>query len=196
MKILVIHTLFVLIALNAGRLLAQNNNFGVYNNYEDYKIGKVTLACKCNSSDKIKLNHFFSKNHIALIKDGKNYRFSKDSIFGYRDCKQNDYRFYKERDKEYKIVENKSIVIYVADVALTSANGKAREFVKKYFFSTSLTSPILPLDATNLKRAFPDNLKLHSLLDLDFYSESDIAGYDTIHKTYKVNFLLSQTIAK
>lgn len=196
MKNKVIRTLFFLIVLNAGRLLAQNNNFGVYYNYEDYKAGKVSLAGNCNSSDKIKLHHSFSCKYVDVVQDGKKYRFSKDSIFGYRDCKQNDYRFYKKRDKEYEIVENKSIVIYVADAAITSANGKAREFIKKYFFSTSITSPILPLTINNLKRAFPANIKFHNLLDMEFYSRTDVSVFDSTHKMYKVNFLLSQSITK
>lgn len=186
--------LFLLIALTTIKLLAQNNNFGVYYNYEDYKTGKLSFIVNCSShSNKIRLHHFFSGNYIDVIKDEKKYKFSKDSVFGYRDCKQNDYRFYEERDKEYKILENKTIIIYVADVAVTSANGKAREFVKKYFFSTSLTSQILPLTAINLKKSFPDNLKFHNMLDIEFYSANDILSYDIIHKMYKVNFLLSQS---
>jgi hypothetical protein len=170
---------------------------GIYMNSKDYKGNKLSYEVSCDSSSgKIRLNHFLSKNYIDVFKNEKKIQLFKDSIFGYRDCKQNDYRFYTERDKEYQIAENKTIVIYVADVAVTSANGKAREFVQKYFFSTTLNSTILPLTVTNLKKAFPDNLKFHNKLDLEFSSENDISTFDDVHKMYKVNYLLSQSVKK
>jgi len=100
----------------------------------------------------------------------------KDSTFGYRDCKQNDYRFYREYDHEYQILETKSII-------------------SSYFFSTTLNSEILPLTVANLKRTFPGNLKFHDKLNTEFNGATDIAVYDNEHKMYKVNYLLSQTTA-
>src|SRR5882724_2364424 len=97
-----------LVVFSFCKLFAQQPNFGIYNSWPDYNAGKLSLTCNCNSSsDKIKLHHFFCKNYIDVLMDGKSYRFGKDSIFGYRDCGQNDYRFYYECDKEYKIVEKK-----------------------------------------------------------------------------------------
>jgi len=167
---------------------------GIYMNYQDYKSNKLSYEVSCDSSSgKIRLNHFLSKNYIDVFKKEKKIQLYKDSIFGYRDCKLKDYRFFTERDKEYQIVENKTIVIYVADVAATSINGKARELVQNYFFSTTLNSEILPLTVSNLKKAFPDNVKFHNKLDLEFYSEKDITAYDDIHKMYKVNYILNQS---
>ena len=168
---------------------------GIFINYQDYKGNKLSYEVNCDSSSgKIKLNHFLSKNYIDVFKKGKKIQLYKDSIFGFRDCHQNDYRFFTERDKEYQILENKTIVIYVADVAVTSANGKAREFVKKYFFSTTLNSAILPLTISNLKNSFPDNVKFHNKLDQEFSSEKDISTFDNNNKMYKVNYLLSQSV--
>ena|ERR1035437_3221627 len=168
---------------------------GIYMNSKDYKSNKLSYEVSCDSSfGKIKLNHFLSKNYIDVFKRGKKIQLYKDSIFGFRDCHQNDFRFFTERDKEYQIIENKTIVIYIADVAVTSANGKARELVQNYFFSTALNSAILPLTISNLKKAFSDNLKFHNKLDQEFNSEKDIPSYDDIHKMYKVNYLLSQSV--
>src|ERR1035437_7181868 len=152
---------------------------GIYMNYQDYKSNKLSYEVSCDSSSgKIRLNHFLSKNYIDVFKKEKKIQLYKDSIFGYRDCKLKDYRFFIERDKEYQIVENKTIVIYVADVAVTSANGKAREFVENYFFSTSLNSTILPLTVTSLKKTFPDNLKFQNKLDLELSSAKDVYSFD------------------
>ena len=183
---------FVLLTTTAVELLAQKPNGGIYKTYQDYQIGIPSIVCNCNT-DKIKLNHFFAKNYIDVINHGKKLRFNKNSLFGYRDCKQNDFRFFNERDKEYKIVENKSIVIYVADFAVISSSGKTRELIPKYFFSTSLTSAIQPLTVLNLKKAFPDNLKFHDLLDIAFGDGTSISVYDMENKMFKINFLLSKS---
>ena len=97
-------TTFILVTVLSQYLFAQNNSSGIYKTWQDYKANKLSITCNCNSSDKIKLHHFFSKNYIDVIEGGNKFRLYKDNIFGYRDCKQNDYRFYKEGDKEYKII--------------------------------------------------------------------------------------------
>src|SRR5476651_269177 len=90
---------------------------GVYMNWQDYKNDKLSYILNCDSSSgKIKLNHFLSKSYIDVIQGEKKTRLCKDSIFGYRDCKQNDYRFFKNNDEEFLIKENKTMVIYVSDV--------------------------------------------------------------------------------
>ena len=185
--------IFILIILLFGKLFAQNNTSGVYYNSSDYKDGKLSLSLSCvSSSDKISLHHFFSGDRIDVIKDEKKYTFSKDSIFGYRDCKQDDYRFYKEDDKEYKILENKTLVIYIADVAVTSANGKARELVPSYFFSTALNSAILPLTVQNIKNALQCNNKLACMIDKEFGNGNEISIFDVENKMYRVNYILSK----
>src|ERR1035438_3752385 len=89
---------------------------GIFINYQDYKGNKLSYEVNCGSSSgKIKLNHFLSKNYIDVFKKWKKIQLYKDSIFGFRDCHQNDYKLFTERDKEYQILENKPIIIYVAD---------------------------------------------------------------------------------
>ncbi|MGZ4056891.1 MAG: hypothetical protein ACXVPY_05530 [Bacteroidia bacterium] len=178
--------------------IAQNTSSisgsGIYMNWQDYKNDNLSYIINCDSSSgKIRLNHFLSKNYIEVIQEEKKTRLSKDSIFGYRDCKQNDYRFFKNNDEEFLIKENKAIVIYISDVPVTTSTGKAINLVPRYFFSAGLNSEIFPLTIINLKKAFPDNLKFHDMLDLEFNSIKDISAYDEIHKMYKVNFLLTQS---
>lgn len=170
--------------------VAQNNSYGIYMSWQNYEEGKLSEALSCSSaSDKIRLNDFFSKNYVTIIHDGKEGRFSKDSIYGYRDCKQHDFRFYYN-NKEYQILENKSIVIYGADVPVTSSSGKSTVLVRSYFFSTALNGDILPLTILNLKKAFPGNVKFHDALDVTFGEGTTISAYDNDHKMYKVNYLI------
>lgn len=168
---------------------------GIYMNSQDYKNDKLSYILNCDSSSgKIKLNHFLSKNYVDVIQGGKKTRLLKDSIYGYRNCKLKDFRFFKNNDEEFLILENKSILIYISDVPVTSSNGKTINLVPCYFFSAGLSSEILPLTVINLKRAFPNNLKFHDMLDLEFNSVKDVSRYDDGHKMYKVNFLLTQSI--
>lgn len=63
-----------------------------------------------------------------------------------------------------------------------------------YFFSLTLESEILPLTLFNLQQVFKDNVKIYQTLELRFASrEEDLILYDTIHKTYKVNYWLAQS---
>lgn len=165
-------------------------------NSRDYENNKLSYGINCDStSRKIKLNHFFSKNYIDLIWGEKKIQLYKDSIFGYRDCKQNDFRFYNNYDHEYLILENKYMILYEADLPEPTSDGRRNQLVPNYFFSTSLTSAIIPLTLINLKKAFPDNIKFHSLLDIEFEGDKKLTTFDDTHKMYKINYLLHFTIA-
>ena len=190
-----IGTTIFLIAFTVCKLLAQNNISGIYLNWQDYKEGKLSFTINCDSSSgKIKTNCIFSQNHITIIRNGEKTKLNKDSIFGYRDCKQNDFRFKTNDDREYQILENKNIIIYVAYVGVPAPSGKGNELIKKYLFSTSLASEILPLTVINLKRSTKGNLKFHDSLDVEFPDGNGISNFDSGHNMYKVNFLLSQSI--
>jgi len=148
-----------------------------------------------SSSGKTKTGCLFSQHHIAVINGGKKIELNRDSVFGYRNCKQVDFRFYENDDKEYQILENKSMVIYSAAVRKNSSDGKTFMLVPAYFFSRTLSSEILPLNVNNLKRVFPDNHKFHDSLDVEFHNDNNISTFDAVHKMYKVNYLLGQSLA-
>jgi hypothetical protein len=186
--------LIVLLLLNAksysqtSRIIGYS---GIYMTLQDYEEGKLSFEANCDSSSrKIKLHHFFSGKYVDIIRNDKKYRLSKDSIFGYRDCKGYDYRFYENYDHEYQIEEAKSIVIYSVLMADPTYTGKGVKLVRTYFFSKTINSAIMPLTVRNLKQIFPRNAMFCNLLDTD----EDVITYDTIHKMYKVNYLMSLSI--
>ena len=189
------HTIGVifLLVINAFELFSQNEGYGIYKTPQDYKERK--LVCEITVG-KIKTHEFLSGKYIDIIKDGKKYQFCKDSIFGYRDKNKNDYRFYKNHGREYKILESKTLTIYVADVPLYSSSGKYLKTIPSYFFSTSLDSEIIPLTLLNLKKAFPDNMKFHDMLDLEFGGGEPLCSYSTTDKMYKINLLINKSILK
>lgn len=173
---------------------AQNDIYQIYKNWQDYKSGLPAYTLNCHSSkEKIKLHHVFAKNYIDIIKDGVKKRLYKDSIFGYADCKQITYRFYKSYDEEYRILENKGIVIYLSYVKVSPYNAKSIRLAPAYFFSAGLNTPVYPLTVLNLKKAFPDNVKFHDMLDVAFGDGTPVYSYDAEHKMYSINFLLNNS---
>lgn len=173
--------------INAFRLLGQDSTYGIYKSAEDYKNKNLSCEIEASSPGKIKLHHFFSGKYVDIIRGGEKYRFYKDSIFGYCNCKNEDFRFYKTYDEEYRILENKDIVIYLSYVIVSPYNAKHIQIAPAYFFSRTIDSKILPLTVLNLKKAYPENLKFHDMLDMEFGNEGINA-----EDTFKINQLLKQ----
>jgi hypothetical protein len=155
----------------------------VYLSWQDYNAGKLTPE---NGQCKIKKHKTFNKKYIYVIVDGKNTRYNKDSIFGYKD-EHFTYRYYNK--EEYLIKEKGEIMIYV--FYELESGPKNYVFKPHFYFSKDAASSIAPLSVINIKRAFPDNFTLHHYLDIEFYGK-DIAAYDNENNTYKINNLLKR----
>ena len=133
--------LLLLFILTIKITVAQNAVAGIYLSANDYLNGKLSYA----SSEKIKLKTFFNKPYLTIDTGNSTIKLYKDSIFGYRDNNKNDYRFNKADERAYRIVENKSKVIYIADVPVLNSKGNAIQLVPKYIYSNALTTTIQPL---------------------------------------------------
>ena len=164
---------------------ANNIHSEIYMSAKDYQDKKLSLEINCDSTKhKIKLHDFFSKPYIDVIHEGKKYHYMKDSIFGYRDCDGDDFRFDDKR--EYQIIESDSITIYRIQLA---QGGKGR-IVSEYYFSSKLDGKIFNLTSGNVKAAYPINHKFHDTLDMQFKDGMNLSDYDSFHKTYKIVRLL------
>jgi hypothetical protein len=192
-----------LVVMNTSPISSQNSSSeidcsicGIYVSGEDYAKHNLAYSFNCESSGKIKLHHFFSGRHIDIVMGGKKTRLDKDSIFGYRNCKNEDYRFYKTYDEEYQILENKGIIIYLSYVKVSSYNAKGIQLAPAYFFSRTIDSEILPLTISNLKKALPDNYTFQSMLSFEFGGGEALYAYSATDKMYKVNVLLNKSNLK
>ncbi len=188
--------ILVLSTLNTLSSYAQGAGLGIsgiYMNSREYSAGKLSLSFSCNSSAKIKLHHTFAGKYAEVINGGMKTRLYKDSIFGYHNSDNEDYRFYKSYDEEFRILESKGIVIYSSYVRASSPTGKKNDLALTYYFSKTIDSEILPLTVWNLKRAFPGNIKLHELLDLEFGSGKPLSTYLAKDKIYLINYLLNKS---
>ncbi len=132
-------------------LSAQTTVTGIYLSAADYINNKVSFETSLDNKTKIKLNTFVNKPYITIINNGKETRLSKDSIFGYSDSKQINFRYNKEDKRFYKIIENKVKVVYSTAVPVLTPKGNALQLTTRYYYSNTLTSAILPLTNNSKK---------------------------------------------
>ena len=130
---------------------AQTTVTGIYLTAADYINNKVSFETSPDNKTKTKLNTFVNKPYITIINNGKETRQNKDSIFGYRDSKQNNFRYNKEDERFYKIIYNKDKVVYSTALPVLTSKGNALQLTTQYYYSNSLTSAILPLTNTSKK---------------------------------------------
>lgn len=184
--------LILTFCIHATAVFSQTDKSGVYLNYADYQLHKLTYEIDCKrETHKIRLNAFFGKPFITVIHQGKRYTYQKNDIYGFRDCSNTDYRFFKKQD--FKIEESGPIAIYSQKV--TKSTGRSLTQFNTYYFSKSQNSEILALTVENLKPAFPENHKFHDLLDANFKNNDPASTYDAFHKIFKVNHLYTISIA-
>ncbi len=193
MKNSIIILFFTMIIVMTNSVTAQNitdglkTKSGVYMSFADYTASKLNLEVDYTTEKhKIKVIDFFNKSEINVIHKDKKYTYKKSEIYGIRDGKGNDYRFYN--DLEYLISQTDTIYIYKKESTEHVGGGKNHHTtqVTKYFFSKTGNSEILALTKENLKKTFPENHKMHDALEMMFKSDSELTEYDNFHKSYKV----------
>lgn len=160
--------LFCLFYLATFFAAAQNS--GIYLNASDFTAGKLTYEINCSTEKhKIKLNEFLNQDYITVVHDKQPYKLQKKEIFGYKDCDNLTYRF---SDKSHYLILNptEEIILYKHTIDAS----KNQEAEVHYYFSISGAGEIQTLTLINLKKAFPENHKLHDALDAEFKSDGSI----------------------
>jgi hypothetical protein len=169
---------------------AQNNLSGVYLSQGDFENNKLTYASNAASgTNKIRFNEFFEKPFITVNHNGKKEQLFKDDIFAYKN-KGNIVRTWNFTT--YNFVEKGPIWIYYKDFNVSQGKGVRKE--KKYFYSNSGSSEIIPMTINNLKKSFPGKHLFHDFLDAQFRSNTELSYYDSFEKKYKINHLLETTV--
>ncbi len=171
-------------------LFALAQTSGVYLSASDFASGKLTYEINCSTEKhKIKLNEFLQQDYITVVHDKKPHKLQKKEIFGYKDCDNITYRF---SDNGHYLILNptEEIVLYKHTV---EASKNQKEAVHHYFSLTG-AGQVQALTLMNLKKAFPDNHKLHDALDAQFKSDEQLAQFDSFHKMYKINRLYTASL--
>lgn len=179
--------------LMASTATAQTKPAGLYSTADDFQQQKITYALDCsNGKDKLKLNDLFGSSKGYIISKGEKHSFTKRSVYGYRTCKNENYRFFK--NTAYRIVDTAEFYIYYRNMQAGPNKGKGTLRADTYFFSTQANNTIQLLTLDNLKKAFPGNRSFQYALDAHFRSDKDLAAWDAYGKTYKVKYLYEQTL--
>lgn len=159
----------------------------MYNNAADFKSGKLTYEINCSTEKhKIKLNEFLSKDYITVIHDKQPHNLVKKEIFGYKDCNGLTYRFID--NIQFEILNPTEEILIFKHVKAASKNQQAEIH---YYFGLVGSDQVAKLTLDNLKLAFADSHKLHDALDAEFKSDYELTLYDSFHKMYKINRLLT-----
>jgi hypothetical protein len=165
---------------------------GVYLTLDDYNAGKLTYDIDCSmEKQKIKLHDFLAKPYMDVYYKGEKIRLEKNNVYGFKDCHDQTFRFFD--NMEYKLVEAGKIVLYTQDQMILSEKSGKSSYT--YFFSTTSNGPVKFLSNINLKAAYPENTTFHNLLD-EKINSLNIAEYDSLKKTYRVNLLFLESERK
>ena len=185
-KLKIILALMVVLSLSSSA----KSQSGIYMHLSDYKTNRLTCERTGENATRVYVHDFFwHMPTIKVVNDGKKYTYKKNEVYGYRDCNNDVYRFYK--NTEYRIVEAGNIYIYVQEKNI--AQSKGYKVVNAYYFSTTADGAILPLTRGNVKNAFKSNDKFCDLVD-QYFGRDEVYAYDRQHNTFKINYVYSKTI--
>lgn len=164
-------------------VLGQLESSGVYESIADFEKGKLKYGIDCEKEKhKIKRTDYYQKGYIKVVHRDTVFTLSKDSVFGYRDCKGNSYRFIDGRS--YTILNpSEYILLYKHEIRQHKRTGV------HYVFSRGAQGSIMKLTRENLKEAFPESLEFQRSIDLTFKRDSKLVQYDKGYKMYVVNWL-------
>ncbi|ADB42842.1 MULTISPECIES: hypothetical protein [Spirosoma] len=163
---------------------------GLFRSAEGFQQNQVLLGVDCQSEKhRIRLHEFIGKPFVTVIHSGKSYQYNKDSLFGYRDCEGQSFRFVAD-NQHYPIINpTESVLIYkLVQPPIAKAPGYT-----KLYFSKDARSPVEVLTLANLKNAFPQNHPFHDRLDAQFGNGGDLSAYDAMHRMTKINWLLKES---
>ena len=189
MKTLLIATLSLLAGATNTWGQATPLGSGLYRSAADFRGHRLTLAVDCKTEKhKLRMNEFMGRPYVTVVHGGKPYQVAKDSLFGFRDCEGQDYRFATDYHHLPIFNPDEELLLYRVTQLVVGKN-PGREDV---YFSASATAPIQALTLLNVKRAFPDNHRFHDLLDAQI-GNGDLTAYDQMHRMTKINWLLRQS---
>ena len=178
--------------LSSGSLFAKDSS-GVFLNSGDYMNNKMAYEANCakgKSTTTIHVHDFFwNESYVSVTNNAGKVKLKKSSIFGYRNCNNQTYRFYN--NSEYLIAETTGIYIYTQKRIVQV--GKSYTTQTDYYFSTAANTEILPLTVANIQNTFRNNQKMMDLIDLYFRNEA-ITAYNEQEKQFKINWVYLKSL--
>ena len=163
---------------------------GLYRSAADFRSHRLTLGVDCKTeTHQLRLNEFVGRPYVTVKHGGKAHRVAKKTLFGFRDCEGQSYRFATDYHHLPILNPEEELLLYrVTQLAAGKNPGRAN-----VYFSANAAAPVQALTLLNVKRAFSDNHRFHDLLDAQL-GNGDLTAYDETHHMTKINWLLQQTM--
>lgn len=169
---------------------------GLYFTPDDFLKSRLSYAADMASGTvhKIKIHDgLFGSATVDLVYEGKKESFSLDKLYGYRDSKGRNYRFFARG--VYRIEDTAGFYLYSC-VKMVQGEKIARPQTL-YFFSTQPDNDVQALTVANLESAYSGNTRFRygfEALAGQFRSNTALAVYDEVLKTYKIKVLYAQSL--
>jgi hypothetical protein len=168
---------------------------GLYLTPDDFQHNKLSYAGNAaGGQTRIKIHDgLFGSTTVDLVYEGKKQVFSMARVYGYRDAKGQDYRFFDR--SAYRIDDTAGFYLYT-DTRLVQGEKIARPQTL-YFFSITPAADVQPLTLANLERAFAGNTRFRYSVETlkgQFGSDAALAAYDAVLKEYKIKVLYAQSL--
>lgn len=159
-------------------------NGGIYVTVADFEHSRPQYG----QSYHINTDVLFRPTLIKFANAREAFVLDKSEVYGYRDAKAQDHRFYE--GSEYTVLTTAGICLYSRVV--TVAEGKLRERKTVYYFSVSAGSALQTLSLYHLKQAYAANETFVQQLEQRFRYDNDLVQYNNSRKEYAVAGLLQQ----
>lgn len=164
--------LLIFLLLQGLVVFAQTIEAGLYKTAQDFENHHLSFTTEKGKFYHINAHRFCNKQVVSIHQNKTRFNLLKDSLFGYRDTKGNDYRFYKQQ--VYTIVAyDKALLLYSINVLSGFKHSVTTEI---YYFSRGTPGSIYPLTRFNLKRVFSDNTFFCDKLDVYFTNDEQLCA--------------------
>lgn len=168
---------------------------GLYLTHDDFQNSRLSYASPTDGSEnKIKIRQgLFGSATVGLIYNGKKEVFPFNRVYGYRDAKGQDYRFFGSQ--AYRILDTAGFYLY--SISKLVQGEKIARPQLLYYFSTDPDGDLQLLSRGSLEHAFAGNARFRYSIEAfegKFGSDSDLAAYDYALSTYKIKYLYAQSL--
>lgn len=163
---------------------------GIYETSDDFKKERLSFDNACRiKTIKIRLNDFFIGSYITIKQVCCSSRLQKKSIFGYRNCQDQIFRF---NGKQELLLLNPGdkVLIYKRIGGMQSSGSRIN--VTNYYFSVGVEGLLQKLTIRNIKTAFADNKYFQQLVDENFKYNTDLARFDDWHNMYQLSWIIKK----
>jgi len=177
---------FLVCLLGCG-LKAARAGEGIYLSAADFASGKVSFENNLDDSGyKLNVHGVFDKTRVKIIVGGSVRILDKDSVFGYRDKHDANYRFVNK--DAYKILNAPGNLLLYSKTSLDGGH-KNRHVITGYYFSRDENAAVYELTKENLIKVFYTDLRFTGLLDVYFHNDNELTAYDSRNNKYIINYL-------